>query len=93
MPLSQARFTDHAYECPLSRTAAAAAITVPAQSAGQQSLVYPRVWKGDLDRMKKRRLVRMLVAYSKTFYFLDKARQRGATYEAGLELEKELGYQ
>jgi hypothetical protein len=43
--------------------------------------------------MKKRRLVRMLVAYSKTFYFLDKARQRGATYEAGLQLEKELGYQ
>ncbi|HET9375402.1 MAG TPA: transporter substrate-binding domain-containing protein, partial [Chthoniobacterales bacterium] len=40
--------------------------------------------------MKKRRLVRMLVVYSKTFYFLDKARQRGATYEAGLELEKEL---
>jgi membrane-bound lytic murein transglycosylase MltF len=32
----------------------------------------------------------MLVVYSKTFYFLDKARQRGATYEAGLELEKEL---
>jgi len=40
--------------------------------------------------MKKRRLIRMLVVYSKTFYFLDKARQRGATYEAGLELEKEL---
>jgi membrane-bound lytic murein transglycosylase MltF len=48
------------------------------------------VWKGDLDGMKKRRLLRMLVLYSKTFYFLDKARQRGATYEAGVELEKEL---
>lgn len=48
------------------------------------------MWKGDLDGMKKRRLVRMLVVYSKTFYFLDKARQRGATYEAGLELEREL---
>jgi hypothetical protein len=73
--------------------AAVAAVPVPAQSAGPQSLVYSRVWKGDLDGMKKRRLVRMLVVYSKTFYFLDKARQRGATYEAGLELEKELGYQ
>jgi len=70
--------------------AVAAAVPVPGQSAGQQSFVYPRVWKGDLDGMKKRRLVRMLVVYSKTFYFLDKARQRGATYEAGLELEKEL---
>jgi membrane-bound lytic murein transglycosylase MltF len=70
--------------------AGAAVVPVPAQSAGQQSLVYPRVWTGDLDGMKKRRLVRMLVVYSKTFYFLDKARQRGATYEAGVELEKEL---
>jgi hypothetical protein len=73
--------------------AAVAAVPVPAQSARPLSLVYSRVWKGDLDGMKKRRLVRMLVVYSKTFYFLDKARQRGATYEAGLELEKELGYQ
>ena len=40
--------------------------------------------------MKKRRLIRILVVYSKTFYFLDKARQRGVTYEAGMELEKEL---
>ena len=70
--------------------ALAAAVPVPAQSAGQQSFAYPRVWKGDLDAMKKRRLIRMLVVYSKTIYFLDKARQRGATYEAGLELEKEL---
>jgi membrane-bound lytic murein transglycosylase MltF len=70
--------------------ASAAAVPAPAQPAGQQSLVYPRVWKGDFDGMKKRRLVRMLVVYSRTFYFLDKARQRGATYEAGVELEKEL---
>jgi membrane-bound lytic murein transglycosylase MltF len=70
--------------------AAAPAAPVPAQSAGQESLAYPRVWKGDFDAMKKRRLIRMLVVYSRTFYFLDRARQRGATYEAGLELEKEL---
>lgn len=73
-----------------SAPAAAPAAPVAAQSAGQESLAFPSVWKGDLDGMKKRRLVRMLVVYSKTFYFLDKARQRGATYEAGLELEKEL---
>jgi membrane-bound lytic murein transglycosylase MltF len=70
--------------------AAPPAAPVPAQSAGQESLVYPRVWKGDFDRMQKRRLIRVLVVYSKTLYFLDKARQRGLTYEAGLELEKEL---
>src|SRR4051812_24244945 len=49
-----------------------------------------RVWQGDLDGMKQRRLVRMLVVYSKTFYFLDKARQHGVTYAAGIELEKAL---
>jgi membrane-bound lytic murein transglycosylase MltF len=40
--------------------------------------------------MKDRRLVRMLVAYSKTFYFIDKGTQRGSTYELGILLEKAL---
>jgi hypothetical protein len=77
----------------LSDSVQAAGPVAPAatsQPGGQAGLAYPREWTGDLDGMKKRRLVRMLVVYSKTFYFLDKARQRGATYEAGVELEKEL---
>jgi membrane-bound lytic murein transglycosylase MltF len=40
--------------------------------------------------MKERRLVRMLVVYSKTFYFIDKGTQRGSTYELGMLLEKAL---
>ncbi|HTG76076.1 MAG TPA: transporter substrate-binding domain-containing protein [Steroidobacteraceae bacterium] len=40
--------------------------------------------------MRDRRLVRMLVAYSKTFYFIDKGTQRGSTYELGMLLEKAL---
>jgi len=32
----------------------------------------------------------MLVAYSKTFYFIDKGTQRGSTYELGMLLEKAL---
>ena len=47
-------------------------------------------WTGDFDGMKDRRLVRMLVVYSKTFYFIDKATQRGTTYEFGMLLEKAL---
>lgn len=73
-----------------STAPAAPAPPVTAQSAGQESFDYPRAWKGDFDGMEKRRLIRILVVYSKTFYFLDKARQRGVTYEAGMELEKEL---
>jgi membrane-bound lytic murein transglycosylase MltF len=48
------------------------------------------IWRGDLDEMKRRRVVRMLVAQSKTFYFVDKAREHGVTYEAGVELEEAL---
>ncbi len=40
--------------------------------------------------MTERRVVRMLVIYSKTSYFLDNAQQRGATYDMGVELEKWL---
>jgi len=47
-------------------------------------------WLGDLDGMAERRLVRMLVIYNKTNYFLDKAQQRGLTYDMGVELEKWL---
>jgi membrane-bound lytic murein transglycosylase MltF len=47
-------------------------------------------WVGDLDGMAERRVVRMLVIYSKTSYFIDGAQQRGATYDMGVELEKWL---
>jgi membrane-bound lytic murein transglycosylase MltF len=40
--------------------------------------------------MTERRVVRMLVIYSKTSYFLDNAQQRGATYDMAMELEKWL---
>ena len=45
-------------------------------------------WTGDLDGMQKRNYIRALVPYSKTFYFLDGADQRGLTYELLNEFEK-----
>ena len=39
-------------------------------------------WKGDFELMLKRRRVRALVVYNRLFYFLDGAKQRGASYEA-----------
>jgi len=47
-------------------------------------------WVGDLDALTERRVVRMLVIYSKTSYFIDGAQPRGATYDMGVELEKWL---
>lgn len=37
---------------------------------------------GDFDKMAKKRIIRVLMPYSKTFYFFDGAKQRGASYEA-----------
>ena len=46
------------------------------------------IWHGDLDGMRKRRLIRILVPYSKTFYYIDSGgRQFGATYDRGRAFE------
>ncbi len=47
-------------------------------------------WHGDLDEIVKRGFVRVLVTFSKTNYFLDKATQRGVSYEAGRQFEQYL---
>jgi membrane-bound lytic murein transglycosylase MltF len=47
-------------------------------------------WTGDLDGMIKRRMIRMLVPYSKTYYFVDKGAQYGVAYELGRKFEEEL---
>lgn len=50
-------------------------------------------WTGDLEAMKERRIIRVLTIYSKTFYFVDKGTQRGATYDWFRLFEKELNKQ
>ncbi len=42
----------------------------------------------DFDEMAEKRQIRVLVAYSKTFYFLDRGRQRGISYDLLKEFEK-----
>ena len=44
-------------------------------------------WTGDFDGMAKRRVVRALVNYSKTFYFVDRGDQRGISADALREFE------
>jgi membrane-bound lytic murein transglycosylase MltF len=50
-------------------------------------------WKGDLNGMIERRLIRVLTVYSKTFYFADKGVQRGATHDAFRLFEQDLNKQ
>ena len=79
--------------CSLSLLALGAAGVARAESPkpAKMGLALPNEkWKGDLDGMIKRRMIRVLVVYSKTFFFLDKGTQRGTTYEAFRKFEDDL---
>ena len=54
------------------------------------TLPLPGAFKGDLDGMAKRGQIRVLVVYSKTFYFLDRGQQRGITYDAMQAFERHV---
>jgi membrane-bound lytic murein transglycosylase MltF len=72
--------------------AASAPTPAPAQSptSAKPAVTRPRmglampdaVWSGDLDGMIERRQIRVLVPYSKTFYFVDRGQPRGISYDA-----------
>jgi len=47
-------------------------------------------WTGDLDGMQKRRAIRVLTAYNRTLYFIDKGTERGTAADQGRLLEAEL---
>jgi membrane-bound lytic murein transglycosylase MltF len=49
-----------------------------------------KTYTGDLDELVKRRAIRVLVAYNKTNYFIDKGVQRGITYDAFKVFEDRL---
>jgi membrane-bound lytic murein transglycosylase MltF len=63
----------------------AAAQAAPAKSEGAQAptalAVEAAAWTGDFDEMLKRRYMRVLVASSKTQYYVVKGIQRGTSYE------------
>ena len=66
-----------------------AVLVLPAFAQDQQPPKKPAVtqapflkpWTGDLDGMVKRRVIRALVAPSRTSYWLNGARQTGVEYE------------
>jgi len=57
---------------------------------GLSPAVRGEKWTGDLDGMIKRRTIRVLVPYSKTYYFVDRAVQRGISYDVTRLFEAEL---
>ena len=54
----------------------------------EEILFQHKTMLGDFDEMVQLLTIRALVAYSKTFYFIDRGRQYGISYEALKEFEK-----
>ncbi|WP_042013489.1 lytic transglycosylase F [Aeromonas fluvialis] len=70
----------------------------PAEETAREQLTLTtddllQPWSGDLPGMLDRRVIRVLTVYSKTFYFVDKGTQRGATYDSLMEFERYLNIQ
>jgi membrane-bound lytic murein transglycosylase MltF len=61
-----------------------------AKSGFGMSNTSAKLWTGDFDGMIKRRRIRFLVPYSKTYYFVDRAVQRGFSYEIARIFERDL---
>ena len=60
------------------------------QPAFELSRTVHKPWTGDLDGMIKRRVIRILAPYSKTFYFIDRGVQRGLIYDISQLLEQDI---
>ena len=54
----------------------------------KKALLKIEPWIGDFDKMTEKRQIRVLVTFSKTFYFFDRGQQRGITYDLLEEFEK-----
>jgi len=70
-----------------------AAQTAPAAPAGNANVLIDLVktpFRGDFGKMQKRRLIRVLVNYSRTRFFHDHGRARGFEYELLKAYEKQL---
>jgi len=66
-----------------------------AEEVSQAEVLRTRMapWSGDLDGMVERRVLRVLVPYSRTLYFLDGAEQRGVAYDIMRDFETVLNEQ
>ncbi|RPJ12338.1 MAG: hypothetical protein EHM37_09265, partial [Deltaproteobacteria bacterium] len=61
-----------------------------AESAAIAINVGTAPFRGDFEALVERRVIRALVPFSKTFYYVEKGRQRGVSYEVFSAFEKDL---
>jgi membrane-bound lytic murein transglycosylase MltF len=90
-PLSSAvLFCGVSFNTPVvAQPTAAAPDSPPAANVRQLDLANPP-WFGDFDEMVQRRMIRVLVPYSRTLYFNDKGHERGLTAEGARDFEQYL---
>lgn len=62
--------------------------TADKKNPREEIIFQHKTMQGDFDEMIQLRTIRALVTYSKTFYFLDRGRQYGLSYEKLKEFEK-----
>lgn len=62
----------------------------PAAPQPRQLSLENKPWRGDFEEMLTRRLIRVLVPYSRTLYFVDKGRERGLTADLARDFEQYL---
>ena len=59
-----------------------------AKQAVRQLEISNKPWTGDFDQMLERRIIRVVVPYSRTLYFNDKGHERGITAETVRDFER-----
>jgi membrane-bound lytic murein transglycosylase MltF len=94
-PSARARFSaGAAVLCALAGASLAAGQSAPKQAAPADSVrrlaISNKPWTGDLDRLAERRMIRVLVPYSRTLYYTDRGRERGLTADLVREFEQYL---
>jgi len=66
--------------------------TAPTAGADERRLrelhVANKPWFGDFDKLLERRMIRVLVPYSRSLYYVDKGRERGLTAELVRDFEQ-----
>jgi membrane-bound lytic murein transglycosylase MltF len=77
-----------AQAAPAASPASAASAAKPAASAPRALGLSVATATGDFDKMLERRVIRFLVPYSRSLYYVDKGRERGLTAEAARDFER-----
>jgi len=68
----------------------------PAQSSSLSKRMHLELalpmqrWTGDFDQMIRRRMIRVLVVHSKTFFFMDRGALHGTAYDTMKAFEEEI---